>query len=116
MIPIPSSERMPILALRGLVVFPGMTLHFDVGREKSIRAVEKAMAGKQQIFLVAQKDIRVDDPKEEDLFEIGTVATVKQILRMPSDSIRILVSRSSTAAWRRSGTSNTTPSAPGWRR
>ena len=91
MIPIPSSERMPILALRGLVVFPGMTLHFDVGREKSIHAVEKAMAGKQQIFLVAQKDIRVDDPKEEDLFEIGTVATVKQILRMPSDSIRILV-------------------------
>ena len=91
MIHIPSSERMPILALRGLTVFPGMTLHFDVGREKSIHAVEKAMAGNQQIFLIAQRDIRVDDPREEDFFTLGTVATVKQVLKMPSDSIRILV-------------------------
>lgn len=88
---IPSSERMPILALRGLTVFPGMTLHFDVGREKSVRAIEKAMSGDQQIFLITQKDIRVDDPREEDFFQLGTVATVKQVLKMPSDSIRILV-------------------------
>ena len=67
MIQIPSSERMPVLALRGLTVFPGMTRHFDVGREKSVRAVDRAMASNQRIFLVAQKDVRVDDPREEDL-------------------------------------------------
>ena len=91
MIQIPSSERIPVLALRGLTVFPGMTIHFDVGREKSIRAVDRAMAGGQRIFLVAQKDVRVDDPREEDLYPIGTVATVKQVLKLPSDTIRILV-------------------------
>jgi len=91
MIQIPSSERMPILALRGLTAFPGMTLHFDVGREKSIRAVERAMAADQRIFLVAQKDIRNDDPREEELYPVGTVATVKQILKLPSDTIRVLV-------------------------
>ena len=91
MIQIPSSERIPVLALRGLTVFPGMTIHFDVGREKSIRAVDRAMSGGQRIFLVAQKDVRVDDPREEDLYPIGTVATVKQVLKLPSDTIRILV-------------------------
>ena len=91
MIQIPSSERMPVLALRGLTVFPGMTMHFDVGREKSVRAVDRAMASNQRIFLVAQKDVRVDDPREEDLYPVGTVATVKQILKLPSDTIRILV-------------------------
>ena len=91
MIQIPSSERIPVLALRGLTVFPGMTMHFDVGREKSIRAVDRAMSGAQRIFLVAQKDVRVDDPREEDLYAIGTVATVKQVLKLPSDTIRILV-------------------------
>lgn len=91
MIQIPSSERLPILALRGLTVFPGMTVHFDVGREKSIHAVEKAMGEDQRIFLIAQKDIRIDDPKEEDLFITGTTATIKQILRVSPDSLRILV-------------------------
>ena len=91
MIQIPSSERIPVLALRGLTVFPGMTIHFDVGREKSIRAVDRAMSGAQRIFLVAQKDVRIDDPREEDLYPIGTVATVKQVLKLPSDTIRILV-------------------------
>ena len=91
MINIPSSERMPILALRGLTVFPGMTLHFDVGREKSMRAVERAMGSDQRIFLITQKDIRVDDPKEEDLYAMGCAATVKQILKMPNETLRILV-------------------------
>ena len=82
---------MPILALRGLVVFPEMMSHFDVGREKSIRSVEEAMRADQRIFLVAQKDIQVDDPKRSDLFEVGTVAVIKQILKMPGDNMRILV-------------------------
>jgi len=91
MIHVPSSERLPVLALRGLTVFPGMTIHFDVGREKSIRAVDRAMSDNQRIFLITQKDIRTEDPREDDLFALGTVATVKQILKLPSDTIRILV-------------------------
>ncbi len=85
------SQRMPVLALRGLNVFPRMTTHFDVGRKKSIRAVEEAMRGNQEIFLVTQKEIHVDDPDQKDLYTIGTVSVVKQVLRLPGDTIRILV-------------------------
>ena len=85
------SQQMPILALRGLAVFPEMVVHFDVGREKSIRAMEAAMSEDQRIFLITQKDVFVDDPKEEDLYDIGTIAHIKQVLRLPHDSIRILV-------------------------
>ena len=77
---------LPILALRGLCVFPKMLTHFDVGRKKSARAVEEAMREDQTIFLVTQKDVQVDDPKRSDLYEIGTVAVIKQILRMVSGS------------------------------
>ena len=86
-----TSQRLPILALRGLNVFPNMTIHFDVGRRKSIRAVEEAMRGNQEIFLVTQKDIQIDDPKVKDLYNIGTVSVVKQVLRLPGDTIRVLV-------------------------
>ena len=82
---------LPVLALRGLVVFPGCVTHFDVGRTKSVRSVEEAMRANQTIFLVAQRDLETDDPKKADLYEIGTVATVKQILRLPGDNMRILV-------------------------
>lgn len=85
------SERMPVLALRGLVVFPQATMHFDVGREKSIRALESAMSADQRIFLVTQRDIVKDDPTFADLYSVGTVAHVRQVLKMPGDSIRILV-------------------------
>ncbi len=85
------SQRMPILALRGLNVFPRMTTHFDVGRKKSIRAVEEAMRGNQELFLVTQKQIQVDDPRQADLYVLGTVAEVKQVLRLPGDTIRVLV-------------------------
>ena len=85
------SQRLPVLALRGLNVFPGLTVHFDVGRKKSIRAVEEAMRMEQEIFLITQKDIQVDDPKETDLYTIGTVSVVKQVLRLPGDTIRVLV-------------------------
>ena len=86
------SERMPVLALRGLTVFPKATMHFDVGREKSIRALDKAMAFEQRIFLVTQKDILQDDPGFSDLYEMGTVAHILQVLKMPGDIVRILVS------------------------
>ena len=82
---------LPVLALRGLVVFPGMTTHFDVGRVKSARAVEEAISTDQQIFLVAQRELETDDPKRDDLYEFGTVSVIKQILRMPGDNMRILV-------------------------
>ncbi len=86
------SERMPVLALRGLTIFPGAIMHFDVGREKSIRALDKAMALDQRILLVTQKDIKQDDPGFADLYEIGTVAHIRQMLKMPGDVVRILVS------------------------
>ena len=82
---------LPVLALRGLMVFPNMVLHFDVGRAKSVAALEHAMVGDQQIMLVAQKDVEVDDPSVEDLCRVGTVATIKQAMNLPNDSIRVLV-------------------------
>ena len=82
---------LPVLPLRGLVVFPGCITHFDVGRKKSARAVEEALRCDQTVFLTAQKNIDIDDPKKGDLFEIGTVCIIKQILRMPGDNMRILV-------------------------
>ena len=82
---------LPVLPLRGLVVVPGVVTHFDVGRLKSAKSVEEAMRADQRIFLTAQKDLSVDDPKKNDLYAVGTVAIVKQILRMPGDNMRILV-------------------------
>lgn len=85
------SERIPVLALRGLTVFPKATMHFDVGREKSVRALDKAMERDQRIFLVTQRDILIDDPSFDDLYPVGIVAQVRQVLKMPGDSVRILV-------------------------
>lgn len=82
---------LPLIPLRGLTVFPNMVIYFDVGRKKSIEAVEKAMAGDQKIFLAAQKDIEIDNPSEDDIFNIGTICEIKQIVKMPKDTIRVLV-------------------------
>ncbi|MDD3335777.1 MAG: endopeptidase La [Eubacteriales bacterium] len=82
---------LPVLPLRGMMVFPHMVLHFDVGRQKSVTALEKAMMGDQRIFLVAQLDAEVDDPQKDDLCTVGTIAIVKQALNLPGDSIRVLV-------------------------
>ena len=82
----------PMLALRGLVLYPNMILNFEVAREKSIKALEVAMKSyNQQIFLVAQKDIRVDDPNADDLYKVGVVAKITQILRLPGNHLRVLV-------------------------
>ncbi len=86
-----TSERIPVLALRGLTVFPKTTMHFDVGRDKSVRALDKAMSKDQRIFLVTQKDLLQDDPDFTDLYPVGTLAQVRQVLKMPGDSVRILV-------------------------
>lgn len=83
---------MPIVALRGLVVFPDMRLHFDVGRSKSVAALKAAMAGNQEVFLVTQKDIIDDDPGVDGLFKMGVVATVKQVLKLQgSENVRVAV-------------------------
>ncbi len=86
------SGQMPILALRGLAVFPDQTVHFDIGRPKSIKALEIAMKGSQTLFLVPQKDILVDDPKAADLYPVGTVVKVKQVLKNQGENLRVLVS------------------------
>ena len=83
--------KMPILALRGLAVFPDQTIHFDVGRPKSVRALEAAMKQDQTLLLIPQKDILVDDPKLVDLYSIGTVAKVKQVLKTQGENLRVLV-------------------------
>lgn len=83
---------MPTVALRGLVVFPGMGVTFDVGRARSLQAIKAAMADDQQIFLVAQKDVRDDEPDIDKLYKIGTIAKVSHILRLPnSDTVRVSV-------------------------
>ena len=83
--------RLPVLPLRGMMVFPHMVLHFDVGRPKSVAALEKAMMGDQRIFLVAQMDAEIDEPELSDLCRVGTIAQIKQVLNLPGDSIRVLV-------------------------
>lgn len=84
-------QTLPLLPLRGLTVFPYMILTFDVGREKSIKALDEAMINNQMIFLVTQKDAQKDSPDEEDLYKVGTISRVKQLLRLPGDTIRVLV-------------------------
>ncbi len=85
------SAVVPLLALRGLVVFPGMHLHFDVGRRKSILALNEAMGEEQLLYLVTQKDMTTDDPGIDDLYEMGVVVRVRQVLKLPGDGLRILV-------------------------
>lgn len=84
--------HMPIVALRGLTVFPGMSLHFDVGRKKSIAALKNAMNNDQRIFLVAQKDAGVNEPELDDLYEVGVVCEIKQMIKIPnSPNLRVAV-------------------------
>ena len=83
--------HLPLIPLRGLMVFPHMVLHFDVGRPRSVAALEQAMVEEQLVFLVAQKDGDVEEPAVSDLCQVGTVALIKQVLNLPGDSIRVLV-------------------------
>ena len=84
-------KSMPMVALRGMTILPEMVVHFDVSRERSIAAVQEAMTEEQKIFLAAQKSIETENPGKGDIYEVGTVATVKQIIRLPKHTVRVLV-------------------------
>lgn len=85
-------KSMPMVALRGMTIMPEMVVHFDVSRQRSIAAVQEAMVEEQKIFLTAQKSIDTENPDMEDVYEIGTVGTIKQIIKLPKHIIRVLVS------------------------
>lgn len=83
--------HLPMVALRGMTVMPGKTVHFDISRERSIQAVQEAMTGNQRIFLTAQKKIETDEPKMEDVYEVGTIAVIQQIVKLPRQIMRVMV-------------------------
>ena len=85
-------KSLPLVPLRGMTILPGMVVHFDVSRARSIAAVQEAMSEEQKIFLTSQKSIDTDEPGAEDVYEIGTVGTVRQIIKLPKQIVRVLVS------------------------
>ena len=84
-------KSMPMVALRGMTILPEMVVHFEVSRERSIAAVQEAMTEEQKIFLAAQKSIETENPGKDDVYEVGTVATIKQIIKLPKHTVRVLV-------------------------
>jgi len=86
-----TKRSLPMIPTRGITIFPNMVIHFDVGREKSIKALEEAMSDNQLIFLASQKKAIVEEPDIEGIYKIGTVCYIKQILKLPGNSIRVLV-------------------------
>src|SRR5579883_172239 len=95
------SWRLPLLPLRDIIVFPHMVVPLFVGRPKSMQALEEAMAGDKQLLLAAQRRAKTDDPVEDDIFEIGTVGTIIQLLRFPKGPVKVLVEGRSRARIRR---------------
>ena len=85
------NKTLPLIPLRGISIFPHMVVHFDVGREKSISALEKSMMEDATIFLCSQKDAKINDPTVDDFYHIGTIAKIKQMLKLPGGSIRVLI-------------------------
>ena len=83
--------ELPVLPLRGLMLFPNMVLHFDVGRKKSLAALEQGMMEKQRVFLISQKSDDTEDPGWKDLCKVGTIAEIKQVMNLPGENIRVLV-------------------------
>ena len=86
-----NKRRIPLLPLRGLLVFPSMVLHLDVGRAKSVQALEQVMEDDEEILLATQKEISIDDPSEEEIYRVGTIAKVKNLLKLPNGTVRIHV-------------------------
>lgn len=84
-------REIPLLPLRGLLVYPSMVLHLDVGREKSVRALEQAMVDDNKILLATQEEVHIEEPEAEQIYNVGTVARVKQMLKLPNGTIRVLV-------------------------
>ena len=85
------TATMPAIALRGLTVFPNVLIHFEVAREASVKALETAMTAGSPVFLVGQKDVAVEEPGTQDLYQVGTISNIRQILRMPGDNVRVMV-------------------------
>ncbi len=88
---ISNTTTMPVIALRGLTVFPNVLIHFEVAREASVKALEAAMTAGSPVFLVGQKDLAVEEPELDDLYQVGTISHIRQILRMPGDNVRVMV-------------------------
>lgn len=86
-----TEKILPLLPLRGLIVYPGTVLHLDVGREKSIKALDEAMLGENELFLATQQEVNVEEPSDNDIYNTGTVAKVRQMLKLPNGTIRVLV-------------------------
>ena len=86
-----NTKLLPLIPLRGMNIFPYMVLHFDIGREKSILALEDAMLNNQEIFLASQRVAKIEEPEEKDIYSVGTICNIKQILKLPGDTIRVLV-------------------------
>ena len=84
-------RKLPLIPLRGLAIFPYMILNFDIGRDISLKALDEAMLADELVFLTSQKDVEVDEPTEEDFYHVGTVCKVKQMLKLPGDTVRVLV-------------------------
>lgn len=84
-------RRLPLLPLRGLLVYPSMVLHLDVGRDKSVRALEKSMIDDHMILLCSQSEVNIEEPTEDDIYRVGTIAKVRQMLKLPNGTIRVLV-------------------------
>ena len=84
-------KLMPAIALRGTTILPDMIVHFDVSRKKSVKAIEEAMTENQRIFLITQRDPQIEDPGIDDLYKVGTIAVIKQVVKMPKDMLRVLV-------------------------
>lgn len=89
--------QLPTVALRGMTILPNMIIHFDLSRKKSIQAVEQAMLGDQQLLVVAQRDVNTEDPAKEDLYDVGTVVSIRQLTKLPGDNVRVLVEGKSRA-------------------
>ena len=87
----PMIEVLPVIALRGTTILPDMIVHFDVSRERSVKAIEAAMLHDQKIFLITQKDPEVETPGMTDLYKIGTIAYIKQVVKLPQNLLRVLV-------------------------
>jgi len=85
------NKKLPLIPIRGIGIFPNMVIHFDIGREKSVNALEEAMLEDSDIFLTVQKEADIDSPKEDDFFEVGVICKIKQMIKMPGDNIRVLV-------------------------
>ncbi|MBQ1335715.1 MAG: LON peptidase substrate-binding domain-containing protein, partial [Selenomonadaceae bacterium] len=84
-------RTLPLLPLRGMMVFPYMIIHLDVGRERSVAALEQAMVSDRQVVVTAQKDAEVDEPAREELYDVGTVVEIRQVLKLPGGTVRVLV-------------------------